>query len=280
MKETIFYLEGRGEIWIYHFFVYMLGGLYYISNKQYNVRGTNDSLLMDDKSKHVPEPTTEIKFPIKIHMKNILPYHREVFGIIKEKFELVEDLSIYEDYEIVSIYGETLLKNPYCDHPLEIFEFIRNLFLEKLHLIKIIPGKRVFITRKNSDNYHGGILKRYILNESEVMANLKPYGFEYVQLENLSVFEKIKLFREAEVIISSHSGGLVFTMFCDKETKIIEILNNGTNGFPHQHYINICQTLGIDYHRYSNINEDINGNFNLEFRPFEEYLNSININKI
>jgi len=32
MKETIFYLEGRGGMYLYHFIVYNLGGLYYIIN--------------------------------------------------------------------------------------------------------------------------------------------------------------------------------------------------------------------------------------------------------
>lgn len=282
MKETIFYLEGRGSIWIYHFFVLMLGGLYYIDNKQYNVRGVNDSVLMNDTSKHVLEPTTSIKYPIKIYMKDIFPFHHEAFEIIKDKYELVEDLSQYEDYEIVSIYGETLLVNNYCDHPHEIFNFIRNLFLERMPKYKIIPGKRIYITRKITENYkYRSVLTRFMINEMEIMKQLEPYGFEYVQLEDLSIFEKIKLFMEAEVIMSSHSAGLTFTLFCDAKTKIIEILKNGSYGdHIHIHYINLCQTLGIDYNRYSDINEDINGNFNLDFKPFEKYLHSIDIRPI
>lgn len=279
MKQTIFYLEGRGNTWIYHFFVYMLGGLYYITNKQYNIR-LPDSLQMEDTSKHVPEPTTQIQYPIKIHMRDILPYHREAFEIIKDKFELVEDLSIYEDYEIVSIYGETVIQNSECDHPHEIFGFLRNLFLEHMPPFKKIPGKRVFITRKHSEKYHYGVLKRYILNEQEIMEKLAPYGFEYIQLEDLNTFDKIRLFMEAEVILSSHSSALTFTMFCDKTTKIIEIMNNGMVGVPHEHINSICHTLNLDFYRYSNIAEDYYGNFNLDFNPFEEFLQSIHINKI
>jgi len=48
---------------------------------------------MEDTSKHCrnPEPTTSIKYPIKIYMKDILPFHREAFEIIKDKYELVEN---------------------------------------------------------------------------------------------------------------------------------------------------------------------------------------------
>lgn len=277
MKQTIFYLEGRGSQILYHFFVLMLGGLYYIENKQYNVQGTNDSVLMDDTSKHVHEPTTEIKYPIKIHMKDILPYHREAFEIIKDKFELVEDLSKYDDYEIVSVYGETLFKNNYCDHPNEIFGFLRNLFLEKMPKFEMIKGKRIYITRKNSElaTYHDGILKRFMENEIEIMEKLKPYGFEYIQLEKLSVFEKIKLFMEAEIILSCYTGALAMLLFSNKETKLIETLRD-IDALKFSAYESMCKYLDIKFYRYSNINViDQYLNYTLEFCPFEEFLQSI-----
>ena len=271
MKQTIFYLEGRGGMWLYHFFVYNLGGLIYILNKKYNVRVVNTSVLLEDKSKIVNEPTTEIKFPIKIHMKNVLPFQREAFEIIKDKFELVENLNTISDYEIVSIYGETCQQNPYSDNPQFIFSFLRNLFHEKCNH-QLIKGKRIFITSKYSESQHNGVLKRYILNENELKNILNKYNFEFIQLEDYNTNDKIKLFMESDLILSSHSGSLTFSLFSNTNTKIIEILNNGTQGFPHDHYINICSVLGLNYNRYSNINEDKNGNFNINVIEFEKYL--------
>jgi hypothetical protein len=89
MKETIFYLEGRGGMYLFHFFIYNLAGLYYITNGIYNKR-SNDSILFDDKTKLVNIPTN-ISNPIKIHMKNIIPFQREAFEIIKDKFELIDE---------------------------------------------------------------------------------------------------------------------------------------------------------------------------------------------
>ena len=45
-KQTIFYLEGRGNSVLYHFMIYMLGGLYYIENKQYDIRKKHNSLTI------------------------------------------------------------------------------------------------------------------------------------------------------------------------------------------------------------------------------------------
>jgi hypothetical protein len=104
MKETIFYLEGRGGRWIYHFFLYNLSGLYYILNENYNHRGRpNTSVLLDDTSKIVDKPTCkELIFPIKIYMKDVIQFQKETFEIIKDKFELIEDLTQFNNnYEII-----------------------------------------------------------------------------------------------------------------------------------------------------------------------------------
>jgi hypothetical protein len=274
MKETIFYLEGRGYSIIYHFVVLNLGGLYYILNNIFDISHTNDSVLLDDKSKIVKFPTTEIKFPIKIHMQNILPFHREAFEIIKDQFELIEDLNTIPDYEIVSIYGETCDKTPYSDNAINIFPFLRQLFLNKLNY-EVIPGKRIFITRKNSNLMpHHCTLRRYILNENVVIPFLQDRNFEIIQLEDYSMHDKIKLFMESEVILSSNSAALTFCLFANKQTNIIEIMNKGTKNYSHQHYITICNTLGLNYNRFSDIIEDDNGNFNLDLSKFEPFLNN------
>jgi DNA-directed RNA polymerase subunit H (RpoH/RPB5) len=274
MKETIFYLEGRGGMWIYHFFGYNLGGLFYIINNIFDKRGKpNTSVLLDDKSKIVEVPTSEIKFPIKIHMKDVLPFQREAFEIIKDKFELIEDLNSIPDYEIVSIYGETCDNNSYADNAINIFPFLRQIFLNRVNY-EVIQGKRIFITRKNSGLQHNGIIERCILNESEMENILNKYNIQYIKLEDYSIHDKIKLFMESELILSTHGSQLTFTLFSNKKTKIIEILNRGKNGCANDHIINICNTLGLNYNRYSDINEDNNGNFNLELDKFENFLNN------
>ena len=133
----------------------------------------------------------------------------------------------------------------------------------------IIPGKRIFITRKNSESQHGGVLKRCILNENEMSEKiLSKYNIEYIQLENYNTYDKIKLFMESETIISPNSSALSLILFCNKNTKTIEISNNhGSN-----HYKNIASHLELSYNRFSDIHEDSYGNFNIDCNKFEEYL--------
>jgi len=269
---TIYYLEGRKGLYLYHFFIYNLGGLYYILNKKF-IRGPpNTSILLDIPTIQEPTRDNNLTFPIKIHMKDILPFQREAFEIIKDKFELVEELPTSE--EIVSIYGEIQTKTGTSDNKEIIFPFLRNLFLEKCQY-KMISGKKIYITRKNSEKQHYGVLKRHILNEPNFIELLNKHNIEYIQLENYSMQNKIKLFMESELIISPHSSCLTLLLFANQKSKIIEITNKGTVGFSNHHMLEIANVFELNFHRYSNINEDYNGNFNIDINDFEKYLSTI-----
>lgn len=248
--QKIYHLEERCGMYFFHFFIYNLGGVYHIMKDQ------------------------TIQYPIMIHMNNLHPFQREAFEIIKNKCQLIEHIP--EGSEVVNIYGETQVKDTYCDDK-NVYPFIRNLFLDNMKY-NIIPNKKIFITRKNSEGQHYGVLKRYMYNENEIMEKLKKHGFEYIQLEDYNMHDKIKLFMESEVIMSTNSGSLTLSLFCNTDSKIIEICNKGTIGFTHGHYIDICSKLNLKYFKYSNIEEDFNGNFNLNYETFEPFLLDV-INK-
>lgn len=271
MKLTIFHLENRKGNFIYHFICFNLAGLYYIENKLYDIKGPDSAeystfpLL----NKVVSKPSEDITYPIKIHMNDVKQFQREAFEMIKDKFILIEDLNSLPDYEVINIYGASPY-NSECNNP-NIFRYIRNLFITKITKpIKI--NKRIFITRKNSQIYHNNMLKRYILNENELIKMLIKYNFEYIQLEELNFKDKIYLFMNSELVISSHGSQLSFIYFCDMNTKIIEICNKGTIGFANDQIYNIASTLKLNFTRYSQINEDRLGNFNLNIEEFEKFL--------
>ena len=87
--------------------------------------------------------------------------------------------------------------------------------------------------------------------------------------------DKIQLFRESELIISSHSGSLTLLLFVNTQTTIIELLNKNMDGIPKNHYLNMSNILGIKYNKYSDFNEDSNGNFELNSEKFSKYLSTI-----
>jgi hypothetical protein len=268
-KKTIFYLERRqGEISLYHFIVLNLGALYYITNELYNIRG-NDSVKIND-TRLVDNPTSKPTYPITICIDNIpgpvTSVFDEAFDMIKDKFQFIYSLPPGNEYEIVSIYGEPCVTNTSSDNPTNVFPYLRNLFLSKI-TPQIHCKKRYFIGRKQSFINNMTALKtpaRTIINEREFVKSLEKYNIECIYLEYYSFKEKIEIFNSAELIISPSSSALTCLLWCNTDVKVIEIINKGYHCGLGFHFKLICDTLGLKYNRYSNINEDEYGNFTID----------------
>jgi hypothetical protein len=89
------------------------------------------------------------------------------------------------------------------------------------------PPPRFFISREDAR-------LRRVLNENEIMASLTPCGFERVVLKGMPIARQVRLFREAEAIVSPHGAGLAHIAWCRPGTKIFEVFPSpdGPRGRP------------------------------------------------
>lgn len=264
----IYYIEDRGATFFGHFILYMMAGLYNIENNYY-IRN-NDSKLLND-SRIIYNTNEKSTYPIFLYIKNITLWQRDIVNTLdSNKFILLETIP-ENTSTIISVYGAPCAKNPCCDEPNKYFFYTRNLFLRDIYYFE--KNKNVFITRIGSEKYHNNIKKRHILNENDLVKCLNKYNFIYINLEELTMKEKVLLFNTSNIIISTHGASLTCSLFANKNTKIIEIVNKGeSNGFHINHYKFICETMEISYYRYSDILEDTNGNMNINIDKFEKYL--------
>ncbi|HGX0587011.1 TPA: glycosyltransferase 61 family protein, partial [Escherichia coli] len=76
-------------------------------------------------------------------------------------------------------------------------------------------GRKIYIARDDSRG------KRPLINRSELNALMTKRGFNVVFLEELSFYEKIALFKSADIIIGDFSSGWGHIVFCKKFTKLI-----------------------------------------------------------
>ena len=255
MENKVFILEDRGYMWMFHWIVYMLGGLR-------NLPGKTPIKIYFDK----PFPT--------VNGKN---YHKESLELIKSHFVFCEPTET--DVKIAS-YGETWLCADRV-HP-ETHRFLRTLFLSSIPE-QVYDGKKYYLTRNNCGTLNPankGVNIRTILNESEIREDLIEHGFEILQFEDYSFEEKIKIFNTASVIISPNSGGLTFSIFANEKTKIVEILP--THIAQHDHYKNICEAVNISYTRFTHVSTvgESPGlgrvwNMNIDKIKFKDFLKSI-----
>ncbi len=103
-------------------------------------------------------------------------------------------------------------------------EFLRSTFLRSdvraMDNVKefSLQSHRLYISRHSTAT-------RRIINEAEMIEFLSDLGFQMVTLESLSVLEQATLLATAQVVISPHGGGLTNLVFCNLETKVIEIFS-------------------------------------------------------
>jgi len=128
-----------------------------------------------------------------------------------------------------------------------------------------IPGNNIYISREK-------VNRRHILNEDTLMKTIEPLGFRKIHMEDLKVADQIRLFSEADIILAPHGSALSYITFCNPGTTLIEILDLPPTKL--RHYSHICWALGLEYHRFQNVQRD-GENFIVNTEKIEELLGII-----
>jgi capsular polysaccharide biosynthesis protein len=220
MSDIVYVLENRGSQYITHWFFYMIAGL-------------KDLYKIQEQ-------------PVKIHFQgiqydNLIPYQQETIKAIHKYFEYIDDPSPYQQ---VRHHGAPLVRPDLTPQP--FYFFLKQLMDDAFpYDYSIQPTRRVYISR------NGGVARRHIMNEPEVYEILHLHGFEYIRLEDLNLYQKIQLFREAKIIVSPNGAGLVMAHWAHPSTHIVEIHDSRTSG--EDHHFNTCRILNIRFSRYTNV---------------------------
>ena len=97
-------------------------------------------------------------------------------------------------------------------------------FLEKIiKNLKVPDFKPKIYIRREDANY------RKILNEADLISKLRKEEFEIINPQHFAILEQMKIFSNAEIIVTPHGSNMSNLIFCKEGTKIIEIspeLNN------------------------------------------------------
>lgn len=288
-NRVIFYIENRGKDWIFHWMIYVIAGLRYINtNLSRNGNGCNWGSLWalninteKEQNIHLYDPS-KVNPPFYICFKNVekfLDFQNQTLDLIKDEFNLVMESDIKPEDIVVFNYGEKILDNPY-HISLDGYKFIKNLFLSKVNLENSKhKNKKYYLSRSKShlldaNRNDSNARRRQILNEIELSEKLKELGIETIFLEDYQIKEKIDIFHNSELIISPNSGGLTFTIFSTKNTKIIEINVDNPNQISHQ-YRDQCNSLNIPYYKYTTQKLDQNDNMAIDVKDFCDFINNI-----
>ncbi len=100
------------------------------------------------------------------------------------------------------------------------------------------PPLRLYVSRSDA-------LRRRILNESEVFAVLKRYGFEKVELSALTFKEQAEFFLAAEAVVGPHGAGFSHLVFCQPKTPFLEIFDPA---YFNPCYWYVSDRVGLEYY--------------------------------
>lgn len=122
--------------------------------------------------------------------------------------------------------------------PKEYLAFIRRGVFQSLGVpLEFHRKHNIYISR-------GKARWRRILNEDAVIDLLEDYGFRSYALEELSLREKVELFRNANIVIGPNGSGFVNILFAG-QIKILDIL---PTTIPETHIFFLSQCLGQSYY--------------------------------
>lgn len=128
------------------------------------------------------------------------------------------------------------------DFPAHVRTFIREELLTAARKRKpeVRFPRRLYISRNDSDS-------RRIVNEEALYAELKPLGFEFLVLAEMSIVDQILAFADAKCIVTPHGASLTNLVFGKPECALLEI-------FPPRlqapFYQNLSRNMGMTAFEY------------------------------
>jgi hypothetical protein len=194
-------------------------------------------------------------------------YQKDTLKLLGIDESKIIDGNHYLHLQASVLLASTAPRGNYSILPQWCCDFLRNSFLNKATLTSSYPPL-VYISRRDS-------LIRRVLNEDEVVALLEPYGFKTYTLSNLPFIEKVKLFASADVIVSAAGAGMVNTVFCKKNAKILEIFGET---MLHTDTYDKANKVGLEYFFLSGSKEN-QVHTNLDVRSLHEHV-MVDIHKL
>ena len=104
------------------------------------------------------------------------------------------------------------------EFPANVRNFIRTELLARARARQpeIRFPRRLYVSRRDSTS-------RRVLNEEALYARLKPLGFEFAVMAEMSVLDQMLAFADAACIVTPHGAGLTNLVFCRPECSLVEI---------------------------------------------------------
>lgn len=212
IKGRILVLIGLLNNVYFHWLFDILPRLYLVELAKINLADI-DYILVDNRTNFQRETLAQLNIPSEKILPLSLPLHLQA------------------DELIIPSFPGTIAWMPSWS-----CQYLRDKLLPKTSNNQ--PQRKLYISRNKSNN-------RRLINEKEITNFLVTQGFEIINLESLSVRKQAQLLGEAKIVISPHGSGLSNLVFCQPNTKVIEIF---APNYVYPCYWLVSNLVNLDYH--------------------------------
>jgi capsular polysaccharide biosynthesis protein len=137
-------------------------------------------------------------------------------------------------FELLALGGvkkEQIITEPCIANKLVYCSLTRNKYNNKkywdyesyCYVSGLVKNKKVRSGNKKLYVSRGDVKWRKVENESELLSYLSSEGFECISMDGKTLDEQIRIFSEACCIVAPHGAALTNLLYCNENTKVIEI---------------------------------------------------------
>ena len=119
--------------------------------------------------------------------------------------------------------------------------------------------KKIYVTREDSSY-------RKIINEADIVTILRSKGYKVINPQLYNIDEQIKIFSQANKIISPHGSNLSNIIFCRPGTEVYEIGPNFNNKYEkvfEERYMSLAKINDLKYSRFLTDTVDVKSHSDL-----------------
>lgn len=183
--------------------------------------------------KEIPELKLLMQYPNeqKTSFYPFINEFLEILNIFKEDIILLDENTLYSEIYVSTSYTHDIDSN--LPPRKEIYDFYQNIvsIVKNKYKTEIITPQKIYVSRRtwlHNDFSNIGTnytTRRRLVNEDELVENLKSDGFTEVFTENLTTVEKILYFANATHVVGAIGGGISNVLFSPKITKLEAIVS-------------------------------------------------------
>jgi hypothetical protein len=181
--------------------------------------------------------------------EDIAPQSLEALQILNKPARKLIKLSANKSYIVKKLYYPSPLSIIHDNYDMPDFckdvilskiaiNFVRTRALEAYQIKQDIPYRKIYISRKNSDN-------RQLLNSIEIENKLVCHGFEIVFPEHMSFFSQVKMFSQAKIIIGQCGAGMTNMIFAPKDCRSFIMIGDAPQNNMHLFH-SLAESVGIN----------------------------------